>query len=132
MRTYFDTESLKVGMIVEYDYSGGLNSCGVDYYLTKVTKTYVEGYYIIGNKRGNIKKFTKPKEIKKKVCREKINCGHIYECGCNKNYCEDCLIAIDNDEIIYCDDETCKHYYSYRNDNCNCRDNFCGFCSVKY
>jgi len=63
MRTYFDTESLKVGMIVEYDYSGGLNSGGVDYYLTKVTKTYVEGYSIIGHERGNIKKITKPKQI---------------------------------------------------------------------
>jgi len=61
---YFDTQILKEGMIVEYDYSEGLNSCGVSYYLTKVTKTYVEGYSVIGNKFGDIKKITKPKQIK--------------------------------------------------------------------
>jgi hypothetical protein len=64
MRTYFDTDSLKVGMMVEYDCSAGLNSCGVTYYLTKVTKTYVEGYSIIGDKRGDIKKITKPKLVR--------------------------------------------------------------------
>ena len=64
MRTYFDTDSLKVGMMVVYDCSAGLNSCGVTYYLTKVTKTYVEGYSIIGDKRGDIKKITKPKLIR--------------------------------------------------------------------
>jgi len=64
MRTYFDTDSLKVGMLVVYDCSAGLNSCGVTYYLTKVTKTYVEGYSIIGDKRGDIKKITKPKLVR--------------------------------------------------------------------
>jgi len=64
MRTYFDTDSLKVGMMVMYDYSAGLNSGGVTYYLTKVTKTYIEGYSIIGDKRGNIKKITKPKLVR--------------------------------------------------------------------
>ena len=66
MRTYFDTDSLKVGMLVEYDSSAGLNSRGVTDYLTKVTKTYVEGYSIIGDERGDIKKITNPKTVTKK------------------------------------------------------------------
>jgi hypothetical protein len=60
---YFDTTRLKVGMRVVFDYSCGGNSCGVDYILTKVKKTFVEGYSVIGDKRGDIRKITKPKQI---------------------------------------------------------------------
>lgn len=60
---YFDTDRLKKGMKVEYDYTGGLNSSGVDYILVKVTKTYVEGYPVIGNECGLVRKITKPKQL---------------------------------------------------------------------
>jgi hypothetical protein len=65
-----------------------------------------------------------------------MNCEHKYECGCDKTYCGDCLIAIENendgDETLYsdmCDAECCKQYYKYRNDNCNCDGLDCGFCN---
>jgi len=47
-------------------------------------------------------------------------CEHKYECGCNKEYCANCVEEY-NKEGLYqrmCDDESCKHYYSNRNDNC--------------
>lgn len=60
---YFDIDRLRVGMKVEYDYSCGLNSSGVDYILVKIKKTYVEGYSIVGEKIGPIIKITKPKQL---------------------------------------------------------------------
>ena len=57
------------------------------------------------------------------------NCGHKYECGCDKVFCADCAIKNETDDLDWCDDETCKHYYAYRNDNCTCRDNGCGYCN---
>ena len=60
---YFDKDRLKVGMMVEYDYTGGLNSSGVKYCLTKITKSYVEGYSIIGDRCGDVRKITKPKQL---------------------------------------------------------------------
>jgi hypothetical protein len=58
-----------------------------------------------------------------------MSCGHKYECGCDKVYCQDCVIAIETDDLEWCDNENCKHYYSYRNDNCNCNGLECGFCN---
>jgi hypothetical protein len=58
----------------------------------------------------------------------KKKCEHKWECGCEKEYCGDCLIAIEEGDFVMCEDESCKHYYSYRNDNCNCNDRNCGFC----
>jgi len=60
---YFDKDRLKVDMLVEFDHTGGLNSCGVIYCLTKVTKTYLLGYSIINGRFGDIRKITKPKQI---------------------------------------------------------------------
>lgn len=57
------------------------------------------------------------------------NCEHKYECGCDRAYCEDCATKNENDDLDQCDDESCKHYYSYRNDNCNCDGDECGFCN---
>ena len=52
------------------------------------------------------------------------SCGHIWDCGCGKVYCANCVDE-ENAETL-CDDENCKQYYAYRNDNCNCDD--CGYC----
>jgi hypothetical protein len=60
---YFDKDRLRAGMLVEFDHTGGLNSSGVTYYLTKVTKTYVLGYSIIGGSCGDIRKITKPNQL---------------------------------------------------------------------
>lgn len=105
MRTYFDTDSLKVGMMVVYDCSAGLNSCGVTYYLTKVTKTYVEGYSIIGDKRGDIKKITKPKLVRCFPSNQleivTVNCFR-----CDKLYCKShsyCILG--DDDMPYCSKE---------------------------
>ena len=68
-------------------------------------------------------------EEQEKCNDETKNCGHKYECGCDKTYCEDCLVAIENDELGDCDAECCKQYYTYRNDNCNCDGWDCGFCN---
>ena len=63
---------------------------------------------------------------------EKKSCKHIYECGCDKDYCDSCKeeMGEEDDElnISWCDDEGCKHYYKNRNDNCNCAGIDCGFC----
>ena len=74
----------------------------------------------------------------------KIYCNHIWECGCNKNNCEECLnhceddFGICEDEecekiccIDMCEDEDCKCYYKYRNDNCNCSDSDCPYCNYR-
>lgn len=60
------------------------------------------------------------------------NCDHKYECGCDRIYCEDCAIKNETDDLDFCDDESCKHYYSYRNDNCNCDGYDCGYCNPSY
>jgi hypothetical protein len=104
MRTYFDTDSLKVGMLVVYDCSAGLNSCGVTYYLTKVTKTYVEGYSIIGDKRGDIKKITKPKLVR--CFPSNQLCRHCEEKPIlrGESLCRDCFL--NNDDEVEDEKET--------------------------
>lgn len=64
-KRYFNVSQYPIGTIVEYDYSCGGNSCGVPYCITKARKTYLEGYSIIGDIKGDIRKFaTNPKTIK--------------------------------------------------------------------
>ena len=66
------------------------------------------------------------------------NCDHKYECGCDKQYCAVCVEqhieeAMDDDEkkrnSYLCEDESCRHYYAHRNDNCDCDGRDCGFCN---
>jgi len=56
-------------------------------------------------------------------------CGHFWECGCDKEICQDCIEDIEED-IIMCDNEDCKMYYEYRNDNCDC--NSCHYCDFRF
>jgi len=61
---YFDPKMFPSGSMVSHDYSGGLNSSGVDYIIVKATKTYLMGYAVIGDYIGETRKFaTKPKQI---------------------------------------------------------------------
>ena len=53
-------------------------------------------------------------------------CSHKYECGCNKNLCEEC----DSDWEM-CENEDCRNYYNFRNDNCNCMSRDCPYCEEK-
>ena len=66
------------------------------------------------------------------------NCDHKYECGCDRQYCAVCVEqhieeAMDDDEkkrnSYLCEDESCRHYYAHRNDNCDCDGRDCGFCN---
>jgi hypothetical protein len=73
---YFDPKMFPSGSMVNYDYSGGLNSHGVDFIVVKATKTYLMGYSVIGDMIGECEKFaTKPKQI--------VYCGSK---SCLKNY----------------------------------------------
>ena len=62
-------------------------------------------------------------------------CNHKYECGCNKEYCENCEEDEDEDESelkerrLDCENQMCKSYYAFRNDNCTCDGLECGFCN---
>jgi len=65
-------------------------------------------------------------------------CDHKYECGCDKQYCAECVeIHIEEDmddddkkrSSRFCEDESCRHYYAHRNDNCDCDGWDCGFCN---
>tara|TARA_Y100000310_G_scaffold334853_1_gene415535 strand:- start:24 stop:812 length:789 start_codon:yes stop_codon:yes gene_type:complete len=57
----------------------------------------------------------------------KIKCDHLFECGCDKKTCME--IHGEPCEDSLCDDEECKEYYDYRNDNCNCGG--CGYCEFQ-
>lgn len=66
------------------------------------------------------------------------NCDHKYECGCDRQYCDVCVEQhieenMDDDEkkrnSYLCEDESCRHYYAHRNDNCDCDGRDCGFCN---
>ncbi len=50
------------------------------------------------------------------------NCGHRWECGCDKPICEEC------EGPLWCNVEGCKNYYTFRNDNCNCNGPDCYYC----
>ena len=65
-------------------------------------------------------------------------CDHKYECGCDKQYCAVCVeIHIEEDmddddkkrNSYMCEDESCRHYYAHRNDNCDCDGRDCGYCN---
>lgn len=63
-------------------------------------------------------------------------CEHKYDCGCEKEICEDCREIIAEDNIpeeewrdLNCEGEGCKLYYTHRNDNCNCDSRDCGYCN---
>jgi hypothetical protein len=63
-KRYFDPSMFPIGTIVCYDYTGERNSDGVSYCIVKATKTYLEGYSIIGTEIGEWRKFsTSPKTI---------------------------------------------------------------------
>jgi len=56
-------------------------------------------------------------------------CEHKWECGCGKKTCME-MNGEECDDIM-CDNEACKHYYDYRNDNCDCMDTNCPYCNDK-
>ena len=56
-------------------------------------------------------------------------CGHKWECGCDKEVCEWCLE--NEDDTHDCEDENCKSYYEFRNDNCDCFTRECPYCSSR-
>ena len=58
----FCIDRFKVGTLIEWDYSNGGNSMGVDYRITKVTLNYIEAVCLLDNK---IKKITKPRQIRR-------------------------------------------------------------------
>lgn len=63
-------------------------------------------------------------------------CGHKWECGCDKEICDNCKeIAENDDEYMeydeFCEDENCKTYYYNRKDNCDCCDRGCPYCKAK-
>jgi hypothetical protein len=60
---HFDTTRITKGTIIEFDYTGGLSSSRVKYYITKSTKTYLEGYSIIGDTCGDVRKITKKQVV---------------------------------------------------------------------
>lgn len=60
------------------------------------------------------------------IRRKKVKaCGHRWECGCDKQKCNKC---VKRKNKVRCDDETCKVYYSRRNDNCVCERKKCEYC----
>ena len=65
------------------------------------------------------------------ITTEPVVCSHFFDCGCNKEICEECLEKEENEsgsnDGLDCGDE-CKNYYKYRNDNCNCDGPDCGYC----
>ena len=52
------------------------------------------------------------------------SCSHKFECGCGKQSCLE--MGLDNCDEDFCDNESCRHYYDHRNDNCDCGR--CGYC----
>ena len=57
---------------------------------------------------------------------------HRWECGCGKSSCaemglEDC--TDDDYHESLCMNEHCRHYYDHRDDNCDCDDTGCPYCS---
>ena len=52
------------------------------------------------------------------------HCSHKYECGCGKKSCLE--MGLEKCEEDFCDNESCRHYYKNRNDNCDCGK--CGYC----
>lgn len=56
----------------------------------------------------------------------KKDCGHHWECGCDKIWCEECLLDGENK---FCEDESCCGFYWFRNDNCDCDGFKCGYCN---
>ena len=52
------------------------------------------------------------------------DCSHKFECGCGKQSCLE--MGLDNCDEDFCDNESCRHYYNHRNDNCDCGR--CGYC----
>ena len=52
------------------------------------------------------------------------HCSHKYECGCGKKSCLE--MGLEKCEEDFCDNESCRHYYDHRNDNCDCGK--CGYC----
>jgi hypothetical protein len=60
---YFDPKRFTGGTMIEYDYTGGLNSSGVNYVIVKATKTYLMGFSVIGVKCGEVKKITDTKTV---------------------------------------------------------------------
>ncbi len=52
------------------------------------------------------------------------SCSHKYECGCGKQSCLE--MGLEKCEEDFCDNESCRHYYDHRNDNCDC--GMCGYC----
>ena len=55
---------------------------------------------------------------------EAKSCSHKFECGCGKQSCLE--MGLDKCDEDFCDNESCKHYYNHRNDNCDCGR--CGYC----
>jgi hypothetical protein len=68
-------------------------------------------------------------------------CGHKYACGCRKSVCKECRDQLKEDKVpkeewadtigLSCENDCCKLYYSFRNDNCNCDDSHCQYCSER-
>lgn len=60
----------------------------------------------------------------------KKKCGHRWECGCDKPFCENCIGDDDEKEDARreCENEACMSYYFWRNDNCCCESFRCGYC----
>ena len=57
-------------------------------------------------------------------CYNKEHCSHKFECGCEKQSCLE--MGLDKCDEDFCDNESCRHYYNHRNDNCDCGR--CGYC----
>jgi hypothetical protein len=57
----------------------------------------------------------------------KIVCDHKWECGCNKEICEEC-VERGKETWELCGNEDCCMYYEHRNDKCGCNGRDCGFC----
>ena len=61
---------------------------------------------------------------------EKKDCSHKWECGCKKQYCDECHARAARTGAIneFCACQECASYYTYRNDNCRCGGRDCPYC----
>ena len=75
-----------------------------------------------------------PTDLLEQIKERREKCYHIYECGCDKMLCVECVRAIEDQEErgydwMDCGSEDCKNYYNNRNDNCNCDGLDCRYCN---
>ena len=63
--------------------------------------------------------------------KSKIKCDHMWECGCDKPSCLEVDGVDCQEDDGLCDVDACRHYYDFRNDNCNCRGRECPYCSTR-